>query len=289
MKFLKINTAISVLAAFILITSFMSCTDDDVFELEDNTVTFSEFGVNFEEGGALVAVSDIVGGFYDFAQGGNGVVGFTLDDFGADATSVNIYKSYNGGTPVLHSTVNSLPSTVSISLAEAVDGLVNLDDVQLLDQIVYSFDITTAGGTFPSGATVVANVSCVSELAGEYMAETTGQSTDGCCPGTVMTSGPVTLTELGGGEYTISDWSGNIYFVWYGPDGGNYGITEDYVNGGGMNATISDVCDEISATFDEPFGTSTTLTGSVDEMTGVITFSWVTGYDDQATVVLTPQ
>ncbi len=289
MKFLKINGALVFLAGFVLITSFFSCTDDDVFELEDKTVKFSEFGVDFEKGGALVAISNIVGGFYNFAELGDGVVGFTVDDFGADATSVNIYKSLNGGTPVLHTTLNSLPADVSITLAEAVNGLGQLDEIQLLDQIVYTFDITTSTGTFPSGASVIANVSCVSDLAGDYIAETTGTSTDGCCPGTVSTSGPVTLTDLGGGEYTISDWSGNIYFTWYGPDGGNYGIDEQYVAGGGMNTTIADVCGEISASFTEPFGTATTLTGSVDPATGVITYSWVTGYDDAATVILTPQ
>lgn len=289
MKFLKINEAMAIILGLVLITCMFSCTDNDVFELEDKTVDFSEFGVDFNQGGALVAVSDIVGGFYNFAEGGAASVGFTLDDFGADATSVNIYKSLNGSTPILHSTVTSLPSSVNITLAEAVDGLAQLSDIQLLDQIVYTFDVSTSGGTFPSGASVVANVSCVSELAGDYMAETTGTSTDGCCPGSVTTSGPVTLTAMDGGLYTISDWSANIYFTWYGPDGGNYGIDENFVSGGGMNGVIGDVCGEITGNFDEPFGTQVALTGSVDPATGVITYTWTNGYDDTASVTLTPQ
>jgi len=273
--------AFAYLLSCVLIASIISCTDDDVFELEDKTVTFSEFEVNYEKGGALVAVSDIVGGFYNFAEGGDASVGFTVDDFGGDATSVDIYKSLNGGSPVLHSTVSSLPANINISLAEAMNGLGNLSDVKLLDQIVYTFEISTAEGTFPSGASVTANVSCSSNLAGEYTSTTTGMSTDGCCPGSVTVEKDITLTDLGGGKYTINDWSGGLYLEWYAV----YGITADT----DMTATLEDVCDVVSGSLTEPFGTAASLSGAVDLTTGIITFSFLTGYDDVGTIVMTPK
>ena len=285
MNYKNFKSAIAYMFALALIFSVSSCTDDDMFTAVDGTeVTFSEFGVNFEQKGALVVISDVQTGFYNFADPNNASIGFTVDDFGADASNINIFKSLNGGTPVMHSSVTSFPSTLTVSLADAANGLTDLASVELLDQFTFTFDIATPDGTFPSGESLAIDVSCVSDLGGEYTAVTVGQSTDGCCPGTVETGGPVTLTDLGGGEYTISDWSGNIYFTWY----EIYGVTAAYVADGGVSTTIKDVCDVISAEFTEPFGTATTLTGSVEPSTGVITLSWVTGYADAATVVLTP-
>lgn len=289
MKFKFINRFFALVLGVAMIASISSCTDDDLWnEGEEDEFAFSTYGLDWEKKGALVTVGDVVNGFYNFAEGGNASIGFTVDDFGGDATEINVYKSYNGGSPVLHTTVTSVPSALTVTLAEAANGLVELSSVKLLDQFTFTFDINTAEGSFPSGASLTVDVSCVSALEGDYTAATVGTSTDGCCPGPVETSGPIKLTALGGGEYTISDWSGNIYFAWYGPDGGNYGIDEAYVAAGGMNTTIKDVCDQISATFVEPFGTETVLTGSVDPASGVITYSWVNGYGDAATVVLTP-
>lgn len=127
---------------------------------------------------------------------------------------------------------------------------------------------------------------CPSALAGEYIATTTGTSTDGCCPDeTTVTGTIVTLTATTGTSYRVSDWSAGLYREWY----EIYGITEAFVAGGGMNGIISDACGIISGSFPEPFQTTTTVTGSVDAATGVITYTWVNGYDDQATVILTPR
>ncbi|GLR19433.1 hypothetical protein [Portibacter lacus] len=284
MNFKFINKGLFFVMGIILFGVVVSCTDDDVFQLDDKEIKFSNYHVDWEQKGALVIISDIVNGFYNFADGGDAAIGFTVDDFGGNATAVNVYKSLNGGAPVLFKTLNSFPSTINTTLAEAADGLIDLGSVKLLDQFVYTFDIATADGSFPSGESLVVNVSCPSDLGGTYTAATSGQSTDSCCPGTVTVTSTVELTDAGGGVYTISDWSGGIYQAWYEV----YGVDAAYVAAGGVSTTIKDVCDVISAEFTEPFGTATTLTGSVDADSGVITFSWVTGYDDTATVVLTP-
>lgn len=128
------------------------------------------------------------------------------------------------------------------------------------------------------------NLVCPSDLGGNYLATTTGQSTDGCCPDpATLTDIPITLTDKGSGVYTISDWSAGLYLFWYAV----YGITPTT----NMTATFTDAC-KVYAIPDiiEPFGTATVFTNvSLDEATGVITYTWTNGYDDTGTVVLTPQ
>lgn len=128
-------------------------------------------------------------------------------------------------------------------------------------------------------------VVCPSDLGGEYTATTTGTSTDPCCPDeTTLENQTVTLTQVSGTDYEISDWSAGLYQEWY----EIYGITPEYVAGGGMIGTITDACGGISGSFGEPFGTTTTISGSVDAA-GVITYTWTNGFDDTATVILTPK
>lgn len=140
-----------------------------------------------------------------------------------------------------------------------------------------------SSSTFAHLALIDANVVCVSDLGGTYTSTTTGTSTDGCCPAETTVTGTVTLTDKGSGVYEISDWSAGIYVAWYGPA---YGLPANHPD---LTVDISDVCDDIVATFTEPYDTETVVTGSVNRATGVITYSWENGYADKATVILTPQ
>ncbi len=141
--------------------------------------------------------------------------------------------------------------------------------------------------SFSSNATFSVQVVCESNLAGVYTAESEGTSTDGCCAGTVyMTSVDITISEVSTGVYTLSDWSGNLYLEWYGPTGGNYGITQGYIDGGGLNGEITESCGSITGAFEEPFGSDLVIEGSVDA-SGVITYTFVNGYGDTGTVTLT--
>ena len=128
-------------------------------------------------------------------------------------------------------------------------------------------------------------VICPSSLAGNYSAVSVGTSTDGCCPGEVTAMREdITLTDKGSGLYEINDFTGGIYFKWYGPDGGDYGITLDH----GV-AEIQDACGIIAfVTNAEPFGESLKGDGRVMD-DGTLEFSWLTGYGDKAKVVLTPK
>lgn len=205
-------------------------------------------------------------------------VNYTFSIDPASTAIENLHYTVQGtsGTIPANSNVAELPITI-------LDDNINPGEVLSIIVTLTNADITVHP-EYNKAAHLI-QVTCPSDLAGTYSAATTGTSTDGCCPGEVTTTSTVTLTDLGGGSYLISDWSGGIYFAWY----EIYGITAAFVNGGGLNGNITDVCGTISGSFGEPFGTGITLTGSVNEASGVITYSWVNGYDDQATVVLTPQ
>ncbi len=124
---------------------------------------------------------------------------------------------------------------------------------------------------------------CPSALAGKYISETTGSSTDDCCTAPASVTSEVTLTAGSAtGQYTISDWSAGLYFKFYEV----YGIG---AGDGRMAGVIIDACGNISGSISEPFGTQVKISGSVDPTNGVITYTWVNGYDDKGTVTLTPK
>lgn len=130
---------------------------------------------------------------------------------------------------------------------------------------------------------------CPSDIAGTYTAEVAGESTDGCCPGTISTTSTVTLEETGAGTYTISDYSGGLYFVWYGPDGGDYGVAEDDQTDGGLATTIVDACNVITIPeFSEFFGAAASASGALDPDSGVINYTFTNGFGDVIRVTLTP-
>ena len=238
------------------------------------------------EPGVIATPSNLNPGFFNLTDLDNASVAFTLDTQGeADASSVTIFKSYNGGEPVEHATISTLPTDVTITVAAAVDGLgISADELEVGDVIALTFEVNTADGRVlrTGGSPLLINASCPSDLAGTYDVTATGTSTDPCCPDQTTVTSTVTLTDEGNGLYTISDFSGGLYLEWYDV----YGITSTDDSPG----TFRDVCNNL--TFEnttEPFNTAVTGTGSVDGSTGVITLSWVNGYDDEATLTLTPQ
>jgi hypothetical protein len=154
-----------------------------------------------------------------------------------------------------------------------------------------TFSAANAAPSIISGAnpsfTPVFNtfIGCPSTLpiTGTYTSSATGTSTDpGVSPATV-TNLPkeLTITQTGPTTYTISDIFGGLYEAWYGPL---------YEFEGDTPATIIDICGAVSIpTFEEPYGEPLESTYSRDATTGVITITWVNGYGDTGTVVLTPE
>lgn len=122
-------------------------------------------------------------------------------------------------------------------------------------------------------------------IAGDYNTTTTGTSTDVCCPDATTVTGEVSIIELSEGEYQIFDWSAGLYATWY----EIYGITATAVEAGALNAQLSVLCDDVASEFAEPFGTANIIIGKVDLNSGIITYTWRNGFDDTATVTLTPK
>jgi len=172
----------------------------------------------------------------------------------------------------------SIPSGSLISMLPIT---VNLDDFEVAapQQVTLKLNSSDLSVTDMDEVTFSFTVVCPSDLAGTYTSTTTGQSTDGCCPNETTLTNTVTVTGADG-AYTVSDFSAGLYLEWYSV----YGVTPDT----NVSGSISDVCGEVSGSFGEPFGSTINLTGSVDSGTGVITYTWMNGFGDTGTVILTP-
>lgn len=251
-----------------------SCTKDE----DENPFA------SVEPRGAVVSTSNVQTGFFNLLDPSSSSISFDINTQGEAVNSVVVMQSTKGSTPIEVATVSSFPATISVSFADvmAASG-VALEDLAPGDQTVFTFaNVGTASGTYPSGASLSIPMACPSDLGGTYTSTATGTSTDDCCPDVTTVEGEVTLTDLGGGVYTISDWSGGLYFEWYAV----YGITGPSDTEG----TVQDVCNELSLTgpASEPFGTAITSSMTLAD-DGTITLTWSNGYDDQGVTTLTPQ
>ena len=243
------------------------------------------------------------------------------------ATSTALENSGSVLIPVVFSAANGGTATVTISagsdeLVESVDYVLsttsltlqeNADDatisyrgnveVMLIDNDVFTGGTKTIVLTLsnPSSGDVgfsgpdnlnatyvllVQDDDCPSRnIAGSYTTTTTGTSTDDCCPDAETVVGAVDIVDNGDNTYTIFDWSAGLYQLFYEV----YGISGAYVAAGNLNGVVGVICDEISGSIPEPFGGVSELNGTIDLDTGVITYTWLNGFDDTATVILTPQ
>lgn len=187
----------------------------------------------------------------------------------------------------LHYTVDASSATIQPNTSTVELPITILDDnINPGENLTVVVNLT--GGDIaanPNYETATHNVAivCESTLAGTYTTTTTGTSTDPCCPDETTVTGEVTLTAgSSDGAYSISDWSAGMYLEWYDV----YGITAAT----NMSVTIQDVCGAISiAETGEPFGNTFSATGSVDAATGVITYTWLSGWGDTAVVTMTPK
>ncbi|MCB0632485.1 MAG: hypothetical protein R2824_08055 [Saprospiraceae bacterium] len=202
--------------------------------------------------------------------------------------SIDVVLSFEGVnntvSDVVVTSLTSLPAEVSFSVDELLGqaGL-TLDELNAGDSWNYSYVLNNrAGTTWDVLQKTRYTFTCPSDLAGMYSAVSSGQSTDDCCTAPVVDfTATVQLTEVRSGVYEINDFSGGIYFEWYDV----YGITSPNDSPG----MIEHICGNVNIIdTTEPFGTAVSGTGTYDDATGVITYSWGNGYGDTGTVTLTP-
>ncbi|HAD15048.1 MAG TPA: hypothetical protein DCF33_21705 [Saprospirales bacterium] len=207
----------------------------------------------------------------------------------AKISEIKVYKQYvsaGGATSptVLHATLKTFPAMVNVTLEQALNGLeVNAVDFNFGDKVVFTISITADNKVFESNRKFEALTVCPSDLGGTYKVTTTYSRHD-FLPNFSTFSDTITITEVGAGKYTITDFSGGLYSQ--GPYRGAYGTN-------GIMATIEDVCNTITWTnVSDPWGQVVPTPGgtnNVDGNTGVITISWkCQAYSEQGVSVYTP-
>jgi hypothetical protein len=210
--------------------------------------------------------------------------------------------------------ITTVPQTISITAADlvaAVPSLNSVNDIGQGEQYNFYPAATLSDGTFlpnfnklgyiavsPAVRNTLNNVHgdqaifnsniivpCASNLAGTYSVVANGTSTD---PGPSSDENPavnytseVTLEVADNFfTYTISDFSGGLYPLWY----DIYGFPAEYPG------TLMDVCGSISyVNTVEFFGSPIAGSGTVDPVTGVITLNGrAVFWGDTWSLVLTP-
>lgn len=191
-------------------------------------------------------------------------------------TDVTLPQEFSFSTDDLVNTFDEITSPSDIAVGDILsfsarftmaDGRV-LDLIDLEDgsnntgtNIQFNTSLYTARLSYP--------VSCPSDLGGTYLVSSTAV---GCCGVAPITDYEytVTVTDIGGGSYTLSDYSGGIY------DGlfcGPFGICGDASTG-----DITDVCGSLSGSAADCCGDNITFEGTVDPETGVWTVETVSGF-----------
>lgn len=232
-------------------------------------------------------ITEVKSSFFNSFDFDNAFIDFTVDVDTDIAESITIEKTFNGITTTIGS-YSEVPANVNVTAEEAVadiDG-VTVDDLVVGDVFTFEIIVNSKNGLRTrSNVLLNASVACTSSLAGTYSCIANGQSTDDG-PGpdenpAINYPYEITLTETGtNGIYTMSDFSGGLYELWY----DIYGIDGD------SPGTLSDVCNAISySNTSGPFGSVISGGGSVDAATGVITIDGSNVFDDTWNLVLTPK
>ncbi|MEZ4956401.1 MAG: hypothetical protein R2825_22780 [Saprospiraceae bacterium] len=267
------------LLAAVLVTS---CTKD-----EDQN-PFQEL----EAKGAVVNITD-VDGFFDLTDP-NATVTFTISTLGESVSSLKVWKSINGATPVEQGTVSSFPSVQTYSVNDAVAGTgVSAGDLAVGDVITYSFsDVVTSSGTFPAGKSVGYDVKCPSDLGGIYDFSTESTGTAPWTTG-VVTTGKIRFDDLGSGTYDLYttptggveflDISMGAYFGGWGYDGSDATNQNSMPNTGLSTGRVqlSDLCNTLSFKGASQWGETYTFNNvSVDGTGTVLTLDWINSYGE---------
>ena len=293
----------NILLILIGIVLLSSCRDESLDprpDLEDNVgaVTLLDIDPDNNFFNALEA---------DF---GSEAVIFTVDVNGFQVTEVEsvdlqlVYTEKDGAidpflgivdsvyAPINLGTVTEFPSQVTVTASEVADAIgKDVDSLEVGDTFVLTLPINTADGrrltvalasdlcnqpAQPSagGCSVEWAVACPSSLpTGTFTAVSGGTSTDGCPPTNpvIDINYDVTITDEGGGVYTISDFSAGVYQDWY---------CGCYVYCFETSLTFTDICNELTLTGSDAFGAAVSGTGTYDPGTGEISMDWTNGFGD---------
>jgi len=294
MKNLKIILAFMMLATFIV-----SCDDDggtSKIDIQEGGVTNITKNTNFSE---IINLNDIRNG--DEVQ-----IGFAVDVFYGNVVSADVvgfYKTSDDlfGPVTLVSGITQFPTEVTLGqddIIAAFEELNSRDDIQLADELIVStrllladgseINLINSDGTRNYGSDIHTSaffnaqvsypVSCPSDLAGTYNVVSNGASTEPGIPQAVDLAYTVTLTDNGGGNYTISDGVAGVYIFWY----SGFGYTFE------TKGNFTDVCGSLNGSWVESFGCQVDLSGTAND-DGTLTIHWENCFGDSVDAIYTPQ
>tara|TARA_R110002033_G_scaffold17025_5_gene46821 strand:+ start:5281 stop:6159 length:879 start_codon:yes stop_codon:yes gene_type:complete len=292
MKNIKILTLL--LAVFLLNTSCEKDGGTSVIPLENGAMpSFS-----------LVAGSD---DFIDLTGFNTLSLKFNLGIGVGSPTSMDLkafWTTVDGdlyGPATLETNITAFPSEYTLSGADILNAFTELTsdaDLNVGDKLTLYTSVTLADGTtldllndkaepnyyaadFNQYAGLkilqVYAVSCPSNLGGTYDVVSNGDNTDGQPPA-VNVPYTVTVTDNGGGNYTISDGVAGVYIFWY----SIYGYTFE------TKGNFTDVCGSLSGSWTESFGCEVILSGTANA-DGTLSIRWDNCFGDYIDAVYTPQ
>ncbi len=237
----------------------------------------------------IPTITDISSSFYDLYNLENSFVEFTVDlNEDDEASEIIVEASYNGQKEQIEVFKGTtFPASILLPTDEVTSKLgISMSSLELGDVFTFEVLITSKGVKTRSKVLINAGVACESDLTGTYQCVANGQSTDSGPPADVNPAvnytTTLTLTEGAvNGEYTMSDFSGGLFTLWY----SIYGLSGNYPG------KLKDVCGDLSYIGTKgPFGSPISGTGSVNVEDGVITISGLAdSWGDAWTLVLTPQ
>lgn len=234
-------------------------------------------------------------------------ISFRVDIATGDVSSADVigfYRTATGelyGPVTLESSISTFPQEVKLSGSDIVAAFAELsstDDFELADELILStrlymadgrvLDLLDENGARLYGSNVhTANlwnaqvsypVSCPSDLGGTYNVISNGTSTEPGVPPADDLEYTVTVTDNGGGSYTISDGVAGVYIYWY----TGFGYTFE------TPGSFTDICGTLSGSWTEGFGCQVDLTGTVND-DGTLSIHWENCFGDSVDAVYIPQ
>jgi len=294
MKNLKIILAFMMLATFII-----SCDDDggtSKVDIQEGGVTNITKNAEFDQ---IINLTDLRNG--DEVQ-----ISFSVDVFYGNVTSADVIGFYLSGGEVfgpvtLASGITQFPAEVTLNQDDIISAFSELnsrDDIKLADELIVSTRLILADGSeinlinddgsrnygsdihtsafFKAQASYP--VSCPSDLGGTYKVVSNGASTEAGIPAAVNLPYTVTLTDNGGGSYSISDGVAGVYIFWY----SGFGYTFE------TKGNFTDICGDLAGSWVESFGCQVDLSGTLND-DGTLTVHWENCFGDVIDAVYTPQ
>ena len=263
-KFLQnMKSIMKISIIFCLALLFVSC------DRQEESISWAD-GENI----ALPVVESINLSFFNLTDLENAFTEFTLDVNG-NADQIEVLVNFNGGDYSTLSVVTEFPTTLNITIGQIESILeINRDDLVPGDSFNFTFLTTVGASIYESGTIVNVKGACPSEIPeGTYLATSGGTSTDGCPPNNPLSDleYEITLSSSGGGNYTISDFAAGVYQDWYGDC---YGYTFE------TEGPIVDVCNTLTMSLTDRFGSAVVGSGSYNPSTGQITMNWENGFGD---------